>query len=285
MPESSPTLSVIITTFDEPENLGLVLRALARQDTMPDEVLIADDGSSDANVDTLRQIAEELPFRNLLHIWQPDDEFRASRSRNNAVHESSGEILLFLDQDTMPHRDWISTHLRHLKPRNVNLGSVLNLTEEQAARLSVDSVSSGAFETLHGPECMEILRRRQRSYVTYALLRRAGIGIKNRPTLRSCNVAAWREDLVRVNGFDEAYVGWGQEDNDLGRRLYMSGVRPIGLVDKALVSHIPHPRRYTEWKEGTNLARYRKKIAHFACEAGLTAHPYADVKVTKLRTE
>jgi len=283
MPESSLSISVIVTTYEEPDNLSFVLRALARQDRMPDEVLISDDGSSDATRDALRQIAGELPFGRLVHVWQPHQEFRASRSRNNAIHLCRGDAVLFLDQDTMPHRNWMSTHVRNLKPRTVCLGSVLDLTEAQVELLSVDQVTSGSFETIHDSECMVTLRQRQRSYVAYALLRRVGIRIKNRPTLRSCNIATWRADLARVNGFDEAYVGWGQEDNDLGRRLYMAGVRPVGLIDQALVSHIAHPRRYSDWKQGTNVERYRKEITHFACETGLSAHPHEDVKITELK--
>lgn len=283
MPNSSPSTSVIVTTYEEPANLCFVLRALARQDQLPGEVIITDDGSSNATLDAVTELLPELPFDRISHIWQPDDGFRASRCRNNAIVHTRGDAVLFLDQDTMPHRNWISTHLRHLEPRTVGLGSVLDLTEAQASQLSMESIADGTFETLHDDSCMETLDRRQRSYVMYARLRRFGIRVKNRPTLRSCNISTWRRDLIRVNGFDEAYVGWGQEDNDLGRRLYMAGIRPVSLVNKAMVSHIPHPRRYSEWREGTNVERYRKSISHFSCETGLNAHPYEDVKVTELR--
>ena len=43
--------------------------------------------------------------------------------------------------------------------------------------------------------------------------------------MKTCNLAAWRDDLVRVNGLDETYSGWGLEDSDLVIRLLHAGVK------------------------------------------------------------
>jgi hypothetical protein len=43
--------------------------------------------------------------------------------------------------------------------------------------------------------------------------------------VKTCNLGAWREDLLRVNGLDESYTGWGLEDSDLVIRLLRAGVR------------------------------------------------------------
>jgi GT2 family glycosyltransferase len=100
-----------------------------------------------------------------------------------------------------------------------------------------------------------------------------------RPSLSSGNACAWKADLVRVNGFDEAYEGWGQEDDDLGRRLYMAGVRPVPLLTEALATHLHHDPRHGDWGEGANLARYRVRPASHRCERGLSDHPHPDVSV------
>jgi N-terminal domain of galactosyltransferase len=42
---------------------------------------------------------------------------------------------------------------------------------------------------------------------------------------RSCNLAIWRADLDRIDGFDAVYSGWGKEDSDIVVRLLHSGVR------------------------------------------------------------
>jgi hypothetical protein len=56
-----------------------------------------------------------------------------------------------------------------------------------------------------------------------------------------CNLAIWREDLVAVNGYDEAYEGWGKEDSDLAARLYHLGRRRKMVHGRAILYHLNHP--------------------------------------------
>jgi hypothetical protein len=42
---------------------------------------------------------------------------------------------------------------------------------------------------------------------------------------RGSNMAFWREDLERVDGFDAAFAGWGREDSDIFVRMICSDVR------------------------------------------------------------
>ena len=276
-------ISVIIATYRKPDNLCMVLLALARQSVLPDEVLVADDGSPADLQEKLAPTAAQLPFR-LVHVWQPDEGFRAARSRNNAIHVARSEMLAFLDQDTLPHRTWLETHSRNVSQRNVGIGYILRLTEQQSAGLNQDTVRSGSFESLHDASERKRLDGVQRKCAFYSLLRRFGRGIKGRPAFASGNASAWAADLARVNGFDEEYVGWGQEDDDLGWRLYLSGVQPRALVNKALVSHIAHPSRpASEWRNGPNIERYRRKRTSFVCAKGLRDHPHPDVRATVLR--
>ena len=90
--------SIIITTYNHPDALRLVLLALTAQTVCNFEVIVADDGS---NVDT-RLMLENLQITldyPLHHIWQTDDGFRAATIRNKAVAVSKGEYLIFLDGD------------------------------------------------------------------------------------------------------------------------------------------------------------------------------------------
>lgn len=272
-------VSVIVSTHDSPLSLKLVLLALARQSRCPDEVVIADDGSGDETTALLRALAPRLPYP-LVHVWQPHEGFRAARSRNNGIAVAGGEGLAFLDQDTLPHRTWLSEHLRRLRPGGVCLGHVLDLSDAAVEGLDESAVEAGAFETRHAPADRRALQALHRRACWYAMLRRARVGVKAKPRLRSCNFSVAAADLRVVNGFDESYVGWGQEDDDLGRRLYRAGIRPVVVIDSALVSHWPHPpRRGAAWGEGANAGRYARGIRSARCEAGLDAHPHPDVRV------
>jgi len=260
----------------------MVLSALARQSVAPAEVLVADDGSSDATAAALTDIARSLPFK-LTHVRQPHDQFRIARSRNNAIHAAQFERIVFLDQDTLPHRLWLERYLEALDRHIVCTGYVLRLSEADSRKLSSDVIRTGEFEKWHTLEEFRALDALQRKFQFYVAVRRIGLGVKNRPAIASGNAAAWRSDLLAVNGFDEEYIGWGQEDDDLGRRLFMAGVRPVALVNQALVSHIFHPpRRAADWKDGDNIIRYRRPLASPRCAKGLDAHPLPDVTVTVL---
>ncbi len=275
-------VSVIVSAFEGFSALPLVLLGLARQTVLPAEVLIADDGSNPSLVETVKAISKSLPFP-VTHVWQPSEGFRASRSRNNAIHLAAGNILGFLDQDTVPHHNWLEVHLKHVAPGRVCLARIFPLTEDETRNLTHDTVRSGEFEQWQAPQHWEKLRGQQRKYCFYAFMRRLRLPFKpTRPSLSSGNISACRDDVLAVNGFDEDYVGWGQEDDDLGRRLYLNGVRPVPILTRAFTTHAWHPSRHAEWHKGANLDRYRQCVTSCRCSKGLDAHPHQDVRVTHI---
>ena len=74
-----------------------------------------------------------------------------------------------------------------------------------------------------------------------------------RPRLTGCNIALWRDDYERVNGFDENFVGWGLEDRDLQVRLGRLGLRFRSIVLATAPCHLwhrPHPT-FARNNEGT----------------------------------
>ncbi len=92
--------------------------------------------------------------------------------------------------------------------------------------------------------------------------------------LIGCNLAIWREDLVAVNGFDEAYEGWGiGEDSDLCSRIYHLGRHRKFVYGRALVFHLNHPqldkKHVPESLQRLEETLRTKKIR---CEMGLNTH-------------
>jgi len=282
-PESSreAPFSVIVTTYDDPWSLSCVLGAIAAQTLMPAEVVVADDGSGPETAEALRSLAAGLPFA-LLHVRQPHDGFRAARSRNNAIAAASSPNLAFLDQDTMPHPDWLACHAAALDPGAFSLGASLNLIPERKPDLTPDRIRSGEFTHWHTAADQRRLRRFHVKSSAYAVAKRFGLAPLNRPSLRSGNFAIHREILLRVNGFDESFVGWGQEDDNLGRRLYLAGIRPVVRIWQARVTHIPHPRRNGDRREGANIRKHRARLAESRTAAGLDGRPYPDVVMNRL---
>ena len=99
-------ISLIICTYNKPDYLNLVLASVARQVEKPWEVIVADDGSS---ADTTRLISywmNRSTFK-LIHMFQPDDGFRLSRSRNLSSTKASGDLLIFIDGDCLLPKDFL----------------------------------------------------------------------------------------------------------------------------------------------------------------------------------
>jgi hypothetical protein len=91
--------------------------------------------------------------------------------------------------------------------------------------------------------------------------------------VKSCNFAAWRDDLARVNGFDEAFEGWGPEDKELALRLCHAGVRRQTLLFGGIATHLHHPPA-SRAALPANLARLEatRRERRVRCERGLDSH-------------
>jgi hypothetical protein len=72
-----------------------------------------------------------------------------------------------------------------------------------------------------------------------------------------------RDDLLRVNGFDENYKGWGAEDDDLGRRLYRSGIIGRTVFRDEFPLHLWHPHA-TGGRDSRNLHYYNRRRREIA---------------------
>ena len=97
-----PRTSVIIPTYNRPEELEDCLRSLARQTVPPDELLVVDDGnlSRIPAGDLCRQAGVECRH---IHKKEPG----LTESRNVGVERSGGEIVFFFDDDVVLFPDYI----------------------------------------------------------------------------------------------------------------------------------------------------------------------------------
>src|SRR5438270_9322643 len=104
-------LSLIISTYEQPEVLAKVLRGVSRQTRPPDEVFIADDGSGNQTRELIEQWAKENRFP-VQHIWHSHDGFRKVILLNRAVAAAKGDYVIFLDGDCVPHPKFLADHER-----------------------------------------------------------------------------------------------------------------------------------------------------------------------------
>jgi len=81
------------------------------------------------------------------------------------------------------------------------------------------------------------------------------------------------DDLVRVNGYNEAFTGWGREDSELAARLLNTGLQRLDMRGRALCFHLWHPpasRAQLAANDGLLESTLREKNTR--CEHGLDHH-------------
>jgi glycosyltransferase involved in cell wall biosynthesis len=259
-------ISLIVTTYNWKAALELTFLSLARQSTMPAEVLIADDGSRPDTGELVREWAGRLPVP-VRHLWQPDEGFRLSRSRNRAIAASHGDYVLIVDGDMILHREFIHDHARAARP-GFFIQGVRLLTEPAAAeRLLAEKSLDLGFFSRGIRRRRHTVRSRLLSWLVYQQVH------THQKAIRGSNQGYWRADLLRVNGFDERMVGWGREDNEIAARMYNIGVRRRNLKFAALTIHLYHTVRHPTGIN-PNDAILQATIAEgrTRCEAGIDQH-------------
>lgn len=226
---------MVVITYNWPQALALVLRALARQSVLADEIIVTDDGSRDDTRKLLAATAQDYPTR-LVHLWQPDDGARMSRARNRGIAAANGDYVIFLDGDMVAHRHFIADH-RAFAQRGCFVQGSRVLTGERCAQrlLAQQQLDLGFFS----PD----IRARRHTLRLPALARAYARPHLRERGIKSCNWGFWRNDLIALNGFNEAMTGWGFEDNELVARAFHLGLRRRDLRFSGLAVHLWHCTR------------------------------------------
>jgi GT2 family glycosyltransferase len=265
---SEIALSVILTTYERPRHLERSLISLALQRDMAGrfEVIVADDGSQDRTRDV---VASFLPKSNfpLKFISHPHRGFRVALCRNDGVRASTAPYLLFSDSDCLFPPDHLAKHLQARRPGVVRAGNCLRLEREVTERIDVAAIMSEAYRRW---VTRDERRRLFRKWVKeqYYQLRRHN----TKPKVTGCNIGISRRDLETVNGFDETFVGWGCEDDDLAFRLRKAGIRVASALGYTHAYHMWHPTDPTtpeKWTDGPNVGRLQRLDRPIRCRAGL----------------
>ncbi len=263
--KSPGALALIINTYNQPDYLGRVLTAVALQTRKPDEVLLADDGSGDDTRAVFERWARAQTFRTD-HVWQKNEGFRRSRILNEAIARAQSDYLVFLDGDTVPHPRFLSDH-----QAQAGVGFFVQGHRALIGQRAAEYFGKGDFAA----DRRRALRAGELSGWKHAFhwpfpLRRVRNDLDG---IRGCNLGLWRADLMRVNGYNEAFVGWGREDSELAVRLMNSGVRRLDVRGWALCYHLWHPpasRGNLEANDGL-LAQVQREGGK-RCALGLDQH-------------
>jgi len=231
--------SVIVTTYNRPDALAAVLEGLLCQSDRDFEVIVTDDGSTSETKITVGRFQERdlLPLR---HVWQDDQGFRDAAIRNQAVAPTT-DYIIFIDGDCVPSYDFVRAHKRLAEPGYFGGGDRVLLSPGFTEQVNAKQIPIhlwdwqqwlGAWTRGEVNSLLPLIGLPNRSFRKWSSDRWEGI--------KTGNLYVWRRDLIRVNGLDEQYQGWGLEDSDLVIRLLHAGVKHKSARLAASVFHLWH---------------------------------------------
>ena len=252
-------ISIIVTTYNREDALDAVLRSLEGQRDQDFEVLVADDGSSPTTAALSRRWKTKIGNGHLTHVWHEHRGFRAGEIRNRALRTSRGEYIIFLDGDCLTRPDFVAAHRGLAEPGWFVTGNRALLT-----KALTDAVLSKKLEPEQWGIADWLWQRMTGGVNRLSPLLRIPLLAplrKLRPwawqDARSANLAVWRQDLERVDGFDASFCGWGKEDSDLLVRLLRAGVRRKDGAFATGVLHLWHADA-----DRSRLAENEQRLAH-----------------------
>lgn len=262
------TSTLIISTYNRPDALAVCLDSVRHLAVYPDEVIVGDDGSTDETRRLVEEFRKDFPVP-LKYIWQEDTGFRLAEIRNKCIAAASGDYIIQIDGDIFVHPMFVADHLQQARPGHFLKGGRVQLDRDRTERICgegtapvVGFFSSGIeakrANTLRFPRLASRLAPRYR---------------KNRDNVLGCNMSFHKADLVKVNGYDEKFSGWGGEDLDISFRLRNAGVGKRYLKFCALAYHLWHREAPMDNSRANHEAAYRHRdTGAVRCQAGLDRH-------------
>ena len=267
-------ISMIITVYNRLEFLRTGLICLLNQTVKPYELIISDDGSSESVMEAIGDLIDRADFK-IKHISHKDLGFRKSRTLNNAIRNAEGEILVFCDQDIIFPKDHLETIVKNLKENEFLNYMPITITETEKEifvkklneTYDYNDILKYIKKNFKENEVEQLKKARTRRWLNNLKLNKRGV------KLVGMSHALYKKNFIKVNGYNEKYVGWGYEDSDFSNRLYSLGMKGREIKDENISLHLWHPED-TSKKGSQNKELYgieRKKALryrNFTCEYG-----------------
>ena len=248
-------ISLVISTYNWPEALEVCLKSALHQRLLPNEIIIADDGSGEPTREVIARFKAVSPIP-ILHIWHEDNGFRLAHIRNKAIAAATGHYIVQVDGDILMHRYFISDHARFARQGSFVRASRIFINEEMSGRVIQAKVLDPGFFRKGTNNFFSAIRLP----LLWPLFE---TGYKNkgdeRYEIHGCNMAFWKKDAVLVNGYNEAFTGWGSEDKEFVARLLNAGKKKRFLKQGGIAFHLYHPENVRTNME-KNIAILRQTI-------------------------
>ncbi|MCK9538016.1 glycosyltransferase family 2 protein [Dokdonella sp.] len=238
-----PAATVMFATYNEPRWLEWVLWGYSTQTTRDFEVLVVDDGSREDTRAVIERLRPQMNYP-LRHFWQPDEGYQKCKGMNRGILLARSDYLIFTDGDCIPHPEFVARHLALRERGRYLTGGYCKLPLALSHRITREDILAGratdyAWLAANGLERHTLKLRVKNEFLRRLLNTLTPV----KPRLHGHNASVWRDDVLRVNGWDER-MQYGGQDLELGERLTHAGVRGKTIRYSAICVHLEHPRGY-----------------------------------------
>lgn len=192
-------VSVIVPTYNGAHKILSILNALTNQTCRNYELLIVIDGSTDNTY----QLLDKLPKRDF-KILNQKNKGRAA-VRNKGAWESTGDLLIFFDDDMRPTENCIHEHVQHHKKFS---NSILG-----GAQIDDPKKATSSFQKY---KCYL-----SNKWVSHLVNNSEALSLENLH-LTAANFSIPKSLFLQLEGFDETLKD--NEDFDLALRAYKRGI-------------------------------------------------------------
>lgn len=257
--QSPVQASVIISTYNQPKWLELVLYSYNLQTVSNFELIIADDGSDESTKEVVDKFKSSSEL-SVIHVWQKDEGFQKTKILNKAIMVSNSDYLIFTDGDCIARRDFVETHLK-LKRSNCALsGGYFKLSETISKTLSKAEIKNqkcfdANWLVAKGQPKTFKLNKLTKSKTKANLLNTL---TPTKATFDGMNVSCYKKDIIAVNGFDER-MQYGGEDREVGERMMNNGIKFLQVRYSTICVHLHHERPYKNLESERNNKKIRQE--------------------------
>ncbi len=259
----SKLISIIVSTYNQPDVLELVIRSFQQQKLQNFELLIADDGSKDDTREMIARYQKMVPFP-LIHVWHEDIGYRKTIIHNEAIRRSQGELLIFIDGDCVVAPEFVADHFAlyevHKTEDYLFMGRRVEVGPKLTSTLTKENISS-VLRPWSVPLILSGLKKDTENVLRMFSIKneilRFLLKADKVPDLLGSNFSIPKKLMEKVNGFNEELKFYWGEDADLFLRCRNRKVNIIGKKYYAVEYHLFHPRRAPQPDAEAN---YRERL-------------------------